>query len=135
MAIGINYRGENDGPYETGNQVDELLDQLRAQTAQSGKGIIAMVYRFGDVDWTGPVMEIGVNGEKGYVLYNDGQGNGAISLGGATEGDVDYYFQGNHRDQEAKYETSYEAVKQAVGEFLRTDGGKPMSPTWDELED
>jgi hypothetical protein len=132
MAIGANWRGKDDGPYESAEQVDELLDQLRAQTIRTGEGIVAMVYRPGDDDWTGPMLEIGVKADKGFVVYNSGErGGGAISYGSDVEGDVDYYFQDNHREREAKNEVPYDIVKQAVKDFLTTNGGKPASVPWE----
>lgn len=129
-AIGINFRGVDDGPLSTSEQIEKLLDQLRAQTIDSGEALTAMVYRYGEAAG-GPMMEIGINGDSGYVVWNNpASRDSAISYGGDASGFVYYHFQGQQAEQEAKHEISYESVRQAVIEFQSTNGNKPTSPTW-----
>jgi hypothetical protein len=131
MAIGVNWQREPSTHLETVEQVDEFMDARRAATVD-GDPIIMMVVRPEDEDWTGPMLEIGVRADKGFVVYNSGErGGGAISYGGDVEGWVDYYFQDNHREREAKHEVPYDIVKQAVKDFLTSNGGKPASVPWE----
>jgi hypothetical protein len=132
MAIEVNWQRGSTSRLDTPEQVDEFLDTRRAETA-GGDGLTMMIVRAGEGTLEGPMMEVGVNGDKGYVVWNDPPNRqGVASYGGEVDGFVYYMFQGQQDEHDAKREIDYSTVKQAVREFMASDGAKPNSVPWDQ---
>lgn len=130
MAIEVNWQREPETRIETAEEVDTLLDQLKALSTDSHQPIIAMIGR-ADEDF-GPSLQIGVNGERGFVTYGSGipgQG-GTSSAGDGPDRPIAYYFQGTPTEFSERIEIPFGIVKQAVREFLATNGERPTSPPW-----
>lgn len=137
VAIGANFRGKDDGPYDTAEQVAELMDQLRDQAANDAP-IIAMVYLYDTPEDESPLLQIGVGIDKGWATYGKPyQDQGFTSYGGGGNEIVYYCFQGTQSEFPAWAEIPFETLKKAVIEFMESGGERPTAPTWrsaDELD-
>lgn len=132
MKLFVNYTGspEGDATLSSPDEVDSVLDEVRRRV--SGQGALLMLIGPADDDEnSGPLLQVGIDGDKGVLTY-DGESapDGLLSYGKDVDGLVFYSFQGTKAEFPASAEIPYDVVKQAVKEFLRTDGDKPSTPDW-----
>lgn len=131
MKLFVNYTGSPDGDAtpETPAEVDALLDRIRDEV--SGKGALLMLVGLAGQDDDGPLLQVGIDGDKGVLTY-DGESapDGLLSYGGDADGLVFYSYQGTKAEFPASAEVPYATVKAAVKEFLASGGGQPTTPTW-----
>lgn len=131
MKLFVNYTGapNGDAVVSTPTEVDAVLD--RVQREVSGKGALLMLVGLADDADDGPLLQVGIDGDKGVLTY-DGPStpDGLISVGEDVDGLVFYSYQGNKAEFPASAEVPYSTVKTAVKEFLASSGGQPSTPKW-----
>lgn len=125
----INYLYENpDTPASTPEEAERVLDEMQRHSLRTCP-VLAMVVRQNDPE-TGPLLQVGVNGDKGLLTYGSGEDDDVISRGSITEGTVAYSLEDTPAEFPASAEIPYETVKCAVIEFLISDGKRPSAPDW-----
>jgi hypothetical protein len=115
----------------TEDEAAKVLDEMR-EYSREWCATAAQVGHTDD-DWAqGPVLLIGVNDDIGFVTYGGGDGGPVTSYGSDVGGAVTYSYKFTpNADLPASVEIPFETVKQAVIEFLVSEGGRPPCvPAW-----
>jgi hypothetical protein len=132
MKLFVNYTGSPDGDatLSTPADVDTVLDEVQRKVSGQG-ALLMLIGPADDAEGNGPLLQVGIDGDKGVLTY-DGESapDGLLSHGGDVDGLVFYSYQGTKAEFPASAEVPYDVVKQAVKEFLRTDGARPSTPEW-----
>ncbi|MBE8523070.1 hypothetical protein ILP97_37210 [Amycolatopsis sp. H6(2020)] len=109
--------------------VDELVDRMVSESAEAGVGFIAEVARRGDDHWA--ILQVGVRASaRGFVGYASPDGS-VISASGATSPEpVACDYQDHEREVPSTAEVSVATVRQALHDFVASDGARPAGLTW-----
>lgn len=144
----VSYTGvapEGDATLTTAEDVDSVLDGVREWVGSTGA--LLMMIGFVDGDEDSPLLQAGVNGDRGLLTYegpdapegllSDGKpeatGNSkranAKRASAANEA-VSYFFQGTEAEFPRTAEVPFATVKEAVREFLVSEGKQPTTVAW-----
>ncbi|GAB3414124.1 Imm1 family immunity protein [Flindersiella endophytica] len=139
MKIDMAYRYESERPMVTVAdpfEAERLLDAERERSISLNVPIIAFTIFEAGAPRTAAGLEVGINHDRGYLLYSDAKVQGQRRQTWETVGDqegpeVPYdYFEGNYSgDVPASSEISFEQIKNAVVEFMTT-GQRPACVAW-----
>ena len=122
--------GERPVKVETPEQVDALIDRLRAESSDDVP-ILMQLYVSDDIH--GQELSAGVRGNRGVLRYAGRDWfEGVYSVGGAPVCDdaVLYFYMGNDTEFPSDAEIDLDAVRNGVKEYLATDGARPHGVVW-----
>lgn len=114
----------------TPDDIDALIERVRAESPQAAP-ILMDVHLSGDPFSQG--LDIGVRSNCGIVRYSgDKWPRGVISIGEQSEleEEVAYFYMGNWRGFPSNSEVPLNMVRQALKEFMETDGKRPECIQW-----
>ena len=118
----------------SGAEVDALLDQVRDKFQEEGPVLLEV--SIVGAEFGSSHMLAGVDGERGVLFYSGG-GHGSFwsRVEGASEsGVVTYYYMGNNHDFPVSAEVPLDTVKQALREYLASDGKRPVCVEWEPYD-
>lgn len=132
-ALDVYYiRGHGDTPIvvSTADEVDALIDQVSAESPEQAP-ILMEVHMSGDPFTQG--LDVGVNGINGVLRYSGRDWpEGVYSTGGtsAESEPLAYFYMDMWTEFPSNSEVPLAVVRQAVREFLETNGGRPTCVEW-----
>jgi hypothetical protein len=132
-ALDVYYaRGHGDDPVTvaTVDGVDALIDQVRAESPE-GAPILMEVHISGDPYSQG--LDVGVDGDRGVLRYSGREWpEGVYSTGtGPADGEpLRYFYMDVDTEFPANADVPLATVRQAVREFLATNGARPTNVAW-----
>ncbi|MFD8497697.1 Imm1 family immunity protein [Amycolatopsis sp. NPDC059657] len=115
------------------DQVDALLDRMVTEATEAPVGVIA------ELAWEGEehrsILQFGLrNDSVGFVGYMGKGEASVISTSGATTPEpVAYDYQAHEREVPSNAEVSAAAVRQAVRDYVSSNGARPAGVTWREI--
>lgn len=120
-------REHDDAPVvvATLDEVDSLIDRVRDRSSVAAP-IVMDVHLAGDPYSQG--LDVGISKECGVVRYSGREWpGGVVTVGeGSSDGDEkSYFYMGSWRGFPADSEIALDLVRDAVKEFMRTDGARP----------
>jgi hypothetical protein len=133
VALAVYYaRGHGEDPVTitTGDEVDALIDRVRAQSPAKAP-ILMEVHIAGDPYAQG--LDVGINGDRGVLRYGGREWpEGVFSFGGdqADETPLLYFYMDADTEFPRTAEVPLAVVRQAVRDFLATGGALPSGVTW-----
>jgi hypothetical protein len=110
--------------------VDELLARVRAESPERAP-ILMEVHIAGDPYTQG--LDVGVNGDRGVLRYSGRDWpEGIYSRGrGTAEGEpLRYFYMDTETEFPANAEITLDTIRQAIREFLTSDGARPNCVEW-----
>ncbi|WP_436500004.1 Imm1 family immunity protein [Actinokineospora sp. HUAS TT18] len=119
----------------TEDEVDALIDAVAAQSPSTAP-ILMDVHLSGDPYAQG--LDVGVAAERGLIRYAGRDWPlGVVSTGAAPAGGnpVPYFYMGHWREFPSNAEIPLATIKAAIKEFMSTDGGRPASVKWQEVDE
>ncbi|GAA4005875.1 hypothetical protein GCM10022247_29450 [Allokutzneria multivorans] len=132
-ALDVYYAREHgDEPVTVGTveEIDALIDHVRAESPAIAP-ILMEVHLSGDPYTQG--LDVGVNGDVGVLRYSGREWfEGVYSTGaGPADGEpLQYFYMDTDTEFPPNSEIPLDDVRQAVREFLVTDGDRPANITW-----
>ncbi|MFB9905614.1 Imm1 family immunity protein [Allokutzneria oryzae] len=132
-ALDVYYaRGHGDNPItvSTPDEVDALIDRVRAESPETAP-ILMEVHISGDPYTQG--LDVGINGDRGVLRYSGRDWpEGVYSTGdGLAEGKpLAYFYMDTCTEFPPNAEVPVDTVRQAVRDFLATDGDRPSGIVW-----
>lgn len=132
-ALDVYYaRGHGDAPVTvaTTDDVDALLDRVRAESPEHAP-ILMEVHISGDPYSQG--LDVGVNGDRGVLRYSGRDWpEGVYSTGdGPAQGEpLRYFYMDTDTEFPPNSDVPLTTVRQAVREFLTTNGARPTCVEW-----
>lgn len=140
-SLYVSYTGvapQGDAKLNAVEDVDTVLDGVRDWVGD--QGALLMMIGFVDGDEASPLLQAGINGDRGLLTYegptatdgllSDGSKSKPKAKGSRTEGSVSYFFQGTEAEFPATAEVPFGTVKEAVKEFLTSEGKQPTAVAW-----
>lgn len=83
---------------------------------------------------SGEVMDVGINGTRGFVTHISLTGGSAISTNGSDSREVVQYDEQAHvREVPTSAEIPVDQVREAVRRFIASGGVRPDNVTWSEV--
>ncbi|MGW5743707.1 Imm1 family immunity protein [Amycolatopsis sp. NPDC003861] len=118
-------------PLRKPSQVDELVNRMVSESTDGELGVIAEVARRGER----PLGDsgIGVRSVRGFVGYAGPDGSVIGASGATTPEPVVYDYQNHDREILSAAEVSLAAVRQALHDFVASDGARRNGLTWQTL--
>lgn len=132
-ALDVCYaRGHGDTPVTitTPDEVDALIERVRAESPKHAP-ILMEVHLSGDPYAQG--LDVGIKGDRGLLRYSGRDWpEGVYSAGdGPAEGEpLVYFYLDTYTEFPPNAEVSLVAVRQAVRDFLATNGARPAGVKW-----
>lgn len=114
----------------TVEEVDALIDRVRAESPPAAP-ILMDVHLSGDPYSQG--LDVGISTDCGVIRYSGREWpEGVVSTGehAADQTERPYFYMGHWREFTASAEVPLDVIKQAVKEFLMTDGARPTCIRW-----
>jgi hypothetical protein len=114
----------------TVDEVDALIDRVRAESPQAAP-ILMDVHMSGEPYAQG--LDVGIADDHGVIRYSGREWpRGVVSTGdGPADGEAHpYFYMGHWREFPANAEIPLEVIRQAVKEFMESDGARPTCVRW-----
>ncbi len=114
----------------TAAEVDSLIERVRAESPRTAP-ILMDIHLSGDPFTQG--LDVGVRDDSGIVRYSGGKWpRGVISVGSdvSRTAEVAYFYMGNWRGFPPNSELPLALVRQAIKEFMDTNGERPECIRW-----
>ncbi|MFC6093298.1 Imm1 family immunity protein [Saccharothrix lopnurensis] len=124
--------GDTPVTVSTVDEVDDLVDRVRAESPPAAP-ILMDVHLSGDPYAQG--LDVGIAVDHGVIRYSGREWpRGVVSAG---EGPVDgesrsYFYMGHGREFPSNSEVSIDVIRQAVKEFLKSNGARPTCVQWQD---
>jgi hypothetical protein len=114
----------------TVDDVDTLFDRMVADAADFDVPPLSELSRHDADGWV--VAYVGVNPkhDRGIVTHSDATGSVISFSGLGSAGSVTYDYMGSLRELPASAEIPLDEVRQAMREFVTTNGTRPISVSW-----
>ncbi|GAA3459931.1 Imm1 family immunity protein [Saccharothrix longispora] len=116
----------------TVDEVDDLVDRVCGESPPAAP-ILMDVHLSGDPYAQG--LDIGIAVDHGVIRYSGrAWPRGVVSAGeGAVDGEPrSYFYMGHQREFPPNSEVSIDVVRQAVKEFMESDGARPTCVHWQD---
>jgi hypothetical protein len=130
-ALDVYYRRDHGAApttVSTSDEVTELIDRVRAESPESAP-ILMELHLSGDPYTQG--LDVGINGDCGVLRYSGRDWpEGVYSAGSAGRKPVAYFYMDTWTEFPANAEVPLTIVRQAVQQFLATDGARPTCVEW-----
>jgi hypothetical protein len=131
-SLDVYYLPEQDSPIvvSTMEEVDALIDRVRAESP-SAAPILMDVHLSGNPAPQG--LDVGISTDCGVIRYSGRDWpRGVMSTGEKRTDQTErpYFYMGHWRKFTASAEIPLDVIREAVKEFLVTDGARPTCVQW-----
>lgn len=132
MEIAAWYEGTDEEPMTlaTVEDVDRLLDRVKADGDDPTFMVPPMAQLAPVEEGMWSILQVGVNGDRGFVVHTDRSGSVITWNGASGEDEVIYDYMGHVREVPASAEVPLTDVRAAAREFLIGNGARPQGITW-----
>lgn len=108
----------------TPQELDDLVDRIQAETSDYLAPPMIQVALAGGTR-RGPMMEVGIGAEKGFIGYTGPDEGGWTQGDGDPDALADYVYMDSHSQIPANAEVPMDVVRRGLHEFLATGGACP----------
>jgi hypothetical protein len=124
--------GDTPATVSTMDELDALIDRVRAESSPAAP-ILMDVHLSGDPYAQG--LDIGIAVDHGVIRYSGREWpRGVVSAGEGSAGGEprSYFYMGHEREFPANSEMPIDVIRQAVKEFMESNGARPTCIRWQD---